>query len=74
LAVSVGYARADEVHVRWQKTVEDAPRASEERFRNMADNISQLAWVCDRLVSQRTDFSAIRGKLSIDHREFSADG
>jgi two-component system CheB/CheR fusion protein len=31
------------------KAVEDALRASEERFRNLADNIAQLAWICDRL-------------------------
>ena len=32
-----------------QQAAEDALRASEERFRVMADNISQLAWMCDRL-------------------------
>ncbi|MEO7599431.1 MAG: CheR family methyltransferase, partial [Opitutus sp.] len=32
-----------------RKAVEDALSASEERFRNMADNISQLAWICDVL-------------------------
>lgn len=32
-----------------QRASEDALRASEERFRTMADNIAQLAWTCDSL-------------------------
>jgi PAS domain S-box-containing protein len=32
-----------------QQAAEDALRDSEERFRTMADNISQLAWTCDQL-------------------------
>lgn len=32
-----------------RKATEEALARSEERFRNLADNISQLAWTCDRL-------------------------
>jgi PAS domain S-box-containing protein len=37
------------IDVHERKQVEKALRENEERFRNMADNISQLAWTCDRL-------------------------
>jgi PAS domain S-box-containing protein len=42
-------ARSNDVELTRQREAREALRESEERFRMLADNISQLAWTCDLL-------------------------